>query len=476
MSTLTLDHNLVAPDAPHDPVTRTSGLAQMMSRLAVGEEYLWQPDRVVAFEHWLGHIPFLFWLMKVLKPRCYVELGTHRGNSFCAMGQAVDTLQLDAVGYAVDTWHGDVHMAFEAGLLDELRAYHDPRYGRFSTLLPMTFDQARQNFADGSIDLLHIDGTHTYDQVRHDFELWRPTLSHRSVVLFHDVNVRGNDFGVWRLWQELSLLYPAFTFHHSHGLGVLGVGADLPTPLGHLFAMAADSRNVTNLRHLFATRGDGLVDRFRAAEAEARTRSLLAEAEARAAAELVAVNAAAEQRLGEAEARREALAALRDAAEERVNETEARVAIETAAVRAEADQRVAAAESRIAAELTMLRAKAHQRDWAAQGQAAAELATATAKAQQEIALRARAEAELSVARADAARWAAKLKAAGAEADRRESSSRAQLLAAEAQIARLQAIEDSTTWQMSRPLRITMGAFPSGLRRRARRLLRSRAVS
>ena len=178
---------------------------------------------------WLEHTPFAMWLTAALKPRTLVELGTHFGTSYCAFCQAIDGLGLSTRAFAVDTWVGDPHTGgYSQDVLLNLRRHHDPRYGRFSTLLQMTFDKALHRFADGEIDLLHIDGYHTYEAVRHDFEGWRPKLSDRGVILFHDVVERDDDFGVYRLWEELSASHPHFTFLHEHGLGLLAPGPDVP--------------------------------------------------------------------------------------------------------------------------------------------------------------------------------------------------------------------------------------------------------
>src|SRR5262249_29827306 len=150
---------------------------------------------------WIEHVPFAFWLVDVLRPRAIVELGTHNGVSYSAMCQAVKSLELTTSCFAVDTWKGDGHTGFYSeNVYHNLATFHDQRYGAFSRLLRSSFDEALNQFEDGSIDLLHIDGMHTYEAVRHDYESWLPKLSTNAIVLFHDTNVLDSDFGVFQLW------------------------------------------------------------------------------------------------------------------------------------------------------------------------------------------------------------------------------------------------------------------------------------
>ena len=83
--------------------------------------------------NWLGHSPFAAWLVGTIAPSIFVELGTHSGNSYFSFCQAVAEQGLATHCFAVDTWQGDAH-AGEYGdeVYDDLRQWHDVRYGEFS--------------------------------------------------------------------------------------------------------------------------------------------------------------------------------------------------------------------------------------------------------------------------------------------------------------------------------------------------------
>lgn len=204
---------------------------------------------------WLGHVPFAQWLVGVQRPDRLVELGTHHGHSYFAFCRAVVAHGLATRCHAIDSWEGDAH-AGEYG--EEIFAAVDARnradFAGFSTLHRQRFDDAREAFADGSIDLLHIDGLHTYEAVRHDFETWRPKLSRRAVVLFHDSRVHERGFGVWRLWSEIAGAFPSFEFGHSYGLGVLLVGPQQPDALLRL-AGTSGAQDGAAVAGLFAALG-----------------------------------------------------------------------------------------------------------------------------------------------------------------------------------------------------------------------------
>ena len=127
---------------------------------------------------WSAHVPFGYDFVAELKPRVLVELGTYFGESYFTFCQSVRDNKLSSVCYAVDNWKGDAHVGdYGDNVFDSVNSHNATNYQAFSYLLRMTFDDAAKQFGDDSIDLLHIDGFHTYDAVKHDYETWIPKVS-----------------------------------------------------------------------------------------------------------------------------------------------------------------------------------------------------------------------------------------------------------------------------------------------------------
>lgn len=221
---------------------------------------LLNPLHVVLPLSWVGHIPFAFWLIDNARPEVVVELGTHSGNSYFAFCQSVQEHRLPTKCFAVDTWQGDEHAGYYGEeIYTEVLAHNQQYYSKFSALMKMTFDDARPYFLDGTIDILHIDGLHTYEAVKHDFDCWLPTMSEKGIVLFHDTNVHEREFGAWKLFEELSLAYPCISFDHSHGLGVVFTGKQQNETLKQLIKDWQTVKKRTFIKNYFITVAERIV-------------------------------------------------------------------------------------------------------------------------------------------------------------------------------------------------------------------------
>ena len=175
------------------------------------------------FAYWEGHRDFAYDLLQFVRPERLVELGSQYGCSLFTFCQAVRDFKLNTEINAVDMWSGDIGAEITGeevyALVQKTAATYYPEVNLH--LFQMCFDDARPNFADNSIDILHIDGGHTFEDVEHDFTTWLPKLKENGIVLFHDV-YSPIDQGSCDHWEKTKKEYDCyFDFTHSCGLGIL---------------------------------------------------------------------------------------------------------------------------------------------------------------------------------------------------------------------------------------------------------------
>ena len=173
--------------------------------------------------YWEGHRDFAYDLVNFVKPKRIVELGSQYGCSLFTFCQSVLENHLDTEINAVDFWSGDIE-AEDSGedVFKIVKKTVDEYFKNLHvSLFQMSFDQAVDKFENESIDLLHIDGFHTFDAVDHDFKTWLPKLKKDGIILFHDV-YSPIDQGSCDHWAHIKEEYDKwFEFKHSCGLGIL---------------------------------------------------------------------------------------------------------------------------------------------------------------------------------------------------------------------------------------------------------------
>lgn len=188
-------------------------------------------DDRVSFEKsaWWGHHFFAYDLVCNTKPGRIVELGTYWGFSFFTFCQAVKDQKLNTDLYAIDSWEGDKQTGFYGKeVLEYIKNTTKKDFPKQNIhLLKGLFEKQLPKFKDGSIDILHIDGLHTYKAVKKDFQSWIPKMKKDGIILLHDVCVVKDDFGVHKLWEEIKKEFQTIEFYHSHGLGVVFLGKNI---------------------------------------------------------------------------------------------------------------------------------------------------------------------------------------------------------------------------------------------------------
>ncbi len=73
------------------------------------------------------------------------------------------------------------------------------------------------------IDFLFIDGDHSYDAVKRDFELYTPLMNPGGEIVFHDAVLQGHPLvEVYKFWQEIKDKYKNITINEDDtGYGVI---------------------------------------------------------------------------------------------------------------------------------------------------------------------------------------------------------------------------------------------------------------
>ncbi len=169
---------------------------------------------------WMGLESVAYQMVLREKPKVIVELGTHMGLSALAMGLGLRDLGQGGRLFAIDCWEGDNQAGYYGDSVYQTFLNRVKLLGLDSnvTALKMYFDEAVDK-VETPIDILHIDGLHTWEAVNHDFETFGPLVKPGGIIMFHDVNSHFPD--VKEFWRGISKKYESHRIYYSYGLGLI---------------------------------------------------------------------------------------------------------------------------------------------------------------------------------------------------------------------------------------------------------------
>ena len=189
---------------------------------------------------WFDLITVLNWYAHNFKPKYYLEVGVRRGRSMAQV--LVESPNTEVFGF--DIWRLDYGTDIVNGVyvtspgrdfvLDEFR-----RLG--VSKAPLLIDGISQktlvDFFNNpdfpkEIDLIAVDGDHTYLGAKSDLDIAFKRLSPGGALIFDDINHEYHiELGV--LWKEFKLLYPDHLFIQDSFNR--GVGVAFRPPFDYLF-------------------------------------------------------------------------------------------------------------------------------------------------------------------------------------------------------------------------------------------------
>lgn len=150
--------------------------------------------------------------VKLQQPKTVVEIGTAGGGVFYCLSQLAHP---EALLVSIDYDNGPYGGGQDSSEVELYSSFCGPKQ-RTAFIRDRSFHYSTKldlkNILDGKkIELLFIDGDHSYGGVYSDFNMYKDLMAPGGVIAFHDINLRPENWGrgcdVGIFWDEMKQLY-----------------------------------------------------------------------------------------------------------------------------------------------------------------------------------------------------------------------------------------------------------------------------
>jgi len=161
-----------------------------------------------------------------LRPKVLLEIGTFNGGTLYIFSRAADS---DALILSADLPGGLFGGGSPDWMVPLFRSFPKDRQSlrllRANSHDSKTLEEIKRIIGTRGIDFLFIDGDHTYEGVKRDFEMYSPLVNSGGMIAFHDTqphSVEGVE--VSRFWDEVKVGFKSSNIVKDRNQAWAGIG------------------------------------------------------------------------------------------------------------------------------------------------------------------------------------------------------------------------------------------------------------
>lgn len=164
-------------------------------------------------------------LVNRLKPKAVLEIGTARGGTFFLWCRLASE---DATLISIDLPGGPFGGGYPEWRVPFYRKMAKPKQKttlfRGNSHDPATLKKTMATLNGHEIDFLFIDGDHSFEGVKRDFEMYSPLVRSGGIIAFHDIVPGETGMKVSEFWGQVKTTHRHLEIVESYLQGRRGIG------------------------------------------------------------------------------------------------------------------------------------------------------------------------------------------------------------------------------------------------------------
>ncbi|WP_371803617.1 class I SAM-dependent methyltransferase [Candidatus Lokiarchaeum ossiferum] len=148
--------------------------------------------------------------VKDIKPKIIVEIGTNKGGTLALY---TNVSQSDTKLISLDLPSGQFGGGYPEWKIPLYKSFarenQQIKLIRADSHELESLEILKNELNGQEIDFLFIDGDHTYEGIKQDFEMYSPLVRSKGMIAFHDIVVHENidEVNVFQFWNEIKENY-----------------------------------------------------------------------------------------------------------------------------------------------------------------------------------------------------------------------------------------------------------------------------